>query len=200
MPASGLGNNDLGVFEFEGWTFADRSFWQFADQGDAAQFTKGEGSFAIADSDEYDDLNPGAGSVNTRPYNTVLESPELQIAGMSPGTLFLQFDSAWRPEDNQLAVITVDYGNGEVEVLRWESVAASPDFHGNNLNETVLVDLLNPLGASTATVRFKYLNAGNNWFWAIDNVRIGTIPEPASLGLAVVAGMGIVAARRRRSA
>jgi hypothetical protein len=200
MPASGLGDNDLGVFEFEGWTFADRDFWLFAEQGDAAEFTKADGSFAIADSDEYDDLNSGAGSVNTQPYNTVLESPELQIAGVNPGTLFLQFDSAWLPEGNQLALITVDYGNGEIEVLRWESVAASPDFHSDNLNETVLVDLLNPLGASTATVRFKYLNAGNNWFWAIDNVQIGTIPEPASLGIAVVAGLGIVAVRRRRSA
>jgi hypothetical protein len=51
-----VGNNNRGVYEWEGWSFADRDFWSFAAQGDAASFTKASGPFAIADSDEFADL------------------------------------------------------------------------------------------------------------------------------------------------
>jgi hypothetical protein len=81
--------------------------------------------------------------------------------------------------------------------LRWESVAGA-FFHGDNLNETVVVGLNNPDGATSLTVRFKYLDAGNNWFWAIDNIRIGVgIPEPASVVMGVLAACAIVTIGRR---
>ena len=51
-----IGDNNRGVFEWEGWSFADRDFWSFAAQGDATSFTKASGPFAIADSDEFADL------------------------------------------------------------------------------------------------------------------------------------------------
>jgi hypothetical protein len=88
--------------------------------------------------------------------------------------LKLQFDSAWQTSGDQTGEITVQYGNGpETTVLTWHSNAADPNFHATNHNETVNVDLDNPANATSAIVRFKYTGT-DNWFWAIDNIRIGT--------------------------
>jgi hypothetical protein len=38
-------------------------------------------------------------------------------------------------------------------------------------NEHVTLDALNPAGATTAKFRFSYLDGGNDWWWAIDNVK-----------------------------
>ncbi|MBX3435331.1 MAG: hypothetical protein KF847_18605 [Pirellulales bacterium] len=197
-----IGDNNIGVFEWEGWSFTTKEFWQ-PSQGTALNFTKGDGVIAVADSDEFDDFgrNPNNETPNpdyTRPMSTVLKTPVLDITGIAESALMLQFDSSWRAEGNQAAVVTVDFGGGEIEVLRWESAGASPFFHGDNLDETVLVSLGNPAGATQAQVAFKYLNGSNNWFWAIDNVAIGTIPEPASCALAAMAGLGLCLSRRRR--
>jgi hypothetical protein len=110
----------------------------------------------------------------------------------------MQFDSSWLPEGAQKAIITVDYGSGQNEALRWESDSASPAFHPESPNETVLIPLNNPAGSSTLIVRFKYLDAGNNWYWAFDNLQIGTVPEPASAALVGVGLLSMVAAARRR--
>jgi hypothetical protein len=201
-PAA-IGDNNEGVYEWEGWNFADRDFWLFAAQGDAASFTKASGPFAIADSDEFSDL--GDSALN-RPMSTAMESPSIDISSIAAGDLMLKFDSSWRPEGTaQSAEITVDYGSGPQVVLRWDSDPMSPNQHGIdaggafNLNETVLIPLNNPLGATSAVLTFKYLNGSNNWFWAIDNIRVGNIPEPGSALLASLAmvGLGMFGIRRR---
>jgi hypothetical protein len=208
-----IGDNNRGVFEWEGWSFADREFWSFSAQGDATSFTKASGPFAIADSDEFADLGgtnaadpPGTGDV-TQPMSTALRSPAINIAGVGAGSLALAFDSSWRPEGTaQAAEITVDYGSGPIVVLRWDSDPASPNRHGDdasgafNLNESVLVPLNNPAGASTARIEFKYLNGSNNWFWAVDNIVVRVIPEPGSALLMILAICGVnIWSRRRRT-
>ena len=174
-----LGDPNVGVEEWEGWSFAKPLFWTFAATEDRQIFTKGTGVIAIADPDEWDDLgNPE--SLGT--YNSLLVTPPINITGVLPGMLSMKFDSSWRDEDTQTAIIEVDYGSGYVEVLRWESTAG-PNFHNDNPNETVLVALNNPLGATTAKIRFGLINSTDDWWWAVDNIRVGVIPEPGSLML-----------------
>jgi hypothetical protein len=198
IPAAAIGDNNIGVFEWEGWSVTTRAFSAFASQTSLNNFTKGSGNIAIADSDEFDDL-AGATGV-TKPITTVLESPTLDITGLAAGALLLQFDSSWQAESGQTALITVDYGNGEVDVLNWNSLAGDPLFHATNLNETVLLSLANPAGATSAKVRFEY-TGGNNWFWALDNVQIGAaaVPEPTSLAIAALSLSAMGLATRRRS-
>lgn len=192
----GIGDPNRGVEEWEGWSFTRPAFWLFADTQGRQNFTKGTGVIAVADPDEWDDLGDPE-SLGT--YNTYLVTPVLDISSVPAGMLSVKFDSSWDFEDTQTAVIDVDYGSGWVNVLTWESDTNSPNFHGTNYNETVLLALNNPPGATTARVRFGLINATDDWWWAVDNIRIGIIPEPGSALLACVAmvGLGLLSARRR---
>jgi hypothetical protein len=192
----GIGNPDRGVEEWEGWSFATPAFWTFADTQDRQLFTKGTGVIAIADPDEWDDLgDPEA--LGT--YNTLLVTPAINIAGVPAGRLAIEFDSSWRDEDTQTAIVEVDYGSGFAQVLRWESNSASPFFHNDAPNESVFLKLNNPAGATSARIRFGLINATDDWWWAVDNIRVGEfIPEPGTallLGLAML-GLGISVRRR----
>jgi hypothetical protein len=169
---NGLGDpNTDGVVEWAGWSFANREWWAFtAGDQTRTRFTKGVGTVAIADGDEWDDLPRAAGTMNT-----FLITPEINIAGMAANSVLLKFDSSWRPEAPQKAVIRVAFDGGEpVEVLRWTAVA--PTFHPDNQNETVSLRIPNPAGASRMQIRFGYIDAGNNWWWALDNIEVSADP------------------------
>jgi hypothetical protein len=169
--SSGYADDDVGLFEFEGWTFTTFDFEALASPASAlGDFTKSTGNFVLAHSDAYTTGELGPGFAGP----TILETPAIPLTGLDADTLKLQFDSSWRTSGDQTGEITVQYGNGaETTVLNWHSNAADPNFHATNLNETVTVDLENPANATTAIVRFKYTGT-DNWFWAIDNLKIGT--------------------------
>lgn len=171
-----------GVTEWAGWAFANKDWWiQAAGNQRRVEFALGQGTVAVADPDEWDDAaHPGPNSAN--PYDTWLSTPAIDVSGLEAGSLQLKFDSSWRPEydDNyhQTANITVSFdGAAPVEVLRWESDAASPNFKPDtSTNETVIVDLGNPAGAKSVVVTFGLFEAGNDWWWAIDNVEVSGLP------------------------
>ncbi|BBO32942.1 LamG-like jellyroll fold domain-containing protein [Lacipirellula parvula] len=166
MPATG------GVTEWRGWSFASPSWWAAAaeDQG-RSQFTKGTGAIAVADPDEWDDIAHAAGT-----YNSFLKTPSISLAGAGAGAARLRFDSSWMPEGVQTATITVAYNGGAPsEVLRWESEGGNQAFYKQaNTNETVVVPLNNPAGATSMQLSFGMTNAGNNWWWAVDNLAVFT--------------------------
>ena len=200
MPFA-VANDDIGVLEFEGWNFMDLDFWNFADTQDRELFALASGAFAVADGDEWDDLNdptdrtdPPVGGL----MDTLMVSPAIDITGVGANTLVLELDSSWRDEDDNTAVITIDYGSGPVEVLRWESDDTSPFFHDDNPNEHVTIALDNPGGATEAVLRIQYIG-GNDWWWAVDNIKLSVIPEPTSLGLSMLGLFGFGVIGRRRS-
>ena len=193
VPA--VGNDDVGVFEWEGWSFSTVDFWNTVSGQDRDLFLKGEGNIAIADGDEWDDLGDPDSIAS---MDTLLETPVIDITGVAPGTLYLKFDSSWRQENLQTAVITVDYGNGQVEVLRWESENGDAAFFkDSNLSERVSIALNNPAGATSAKISFQYVG-DNNWWWAIDDVSVGVVPEPTTMGLSMLGLIGLAAVRRRK--
>ena len=163
-----LGNPNEGVTEWIGWSFASKDWW-VAVAGDQrrGEFTRGTGTVAIADPDEWDDKgNPeGLGT-----FNSFLKTPAIDITGIRAGSLELSFDSSFRPEGNQKASVTVSYNGGAaVTVVEW---VATED---NKTNERVTVPLNNPAGATSMVVSWGMTNAVNNWFWAIDNIRIDRV-------------------------
>jgi hypothetical protein len=176
----GAGTPIDGVTEWAGWSFTNRLWWvEAAADQDRSQFTKGVGTIAVADDDEWDDQDHGGWGAGY--YTTYLSTPSIDISTAKPGTLKLKFDSAWKPEcfddgpgtNNQTAQVTVSYdGAKAVEVLRWQSDSGSPYYHGNATNETVVLPLDAPAGAKTMVLTFGLLNAGNDWWWSIDNVEV----------------------------
>jgi len=168
-----IDNADLpsgGVTEWAGWAFADRDWWSsVAQDQQRSQFNKASGAIAVADPDEWDDVVHDAGT-----YNTFLETPTISLAGQAPGSVQLRFDSSWRRENDQTANLTVSYDGGpESELFRWTSVSG-PNFKPDATNETVVLSLDNPAGASNMRFNFGMFDAGNNWWWAIDNIEVFT--------------------------
>ncbi|WP_340117783.1 Ig-like domain-containing protein [Pelagibius sp. 7325] len=160
-----------GVTEFFGWTFMDKSSWvnAAADQGRSG-FVNGSGTVMVADPDEYDD---GAVGIDPNLFNAYMRTPAIDISTVAAGSLTLTFDSSWRYEDSQKAVLTVSYDGGEsVEVLRFSSDPSDPDFKEDATNETLTINLDNPEGASNVVISFGVIEAGNDWWWAIDNILV----------------------------
>ncbi len=164
VDRSGVPNG--GVTEWRGWGFADPEWWSevAGDQGRSG-FIQASGATAIADPDEWDDASHDAGT-----YNSWLESPVIDVSMLDHSSAKLAFSSSWRPEGDQRAIITVTFDQGsEMIIADWQS-QQGPSFKPDAINEMVVLDLPMPENAETLEVRFGLLDAGNNWWWAIDNV------------------------------
>ena len=104
-----------GVPEWSGWTFADKSFWQTEGGQGRANFTKGLGTVAVADTQEWDDLP----QLNNNFTSLFITSP-ISLANVVANTAVLEFDSSFKPEasvaaNNQVGVLEVSYDGGR----RW---------------------------------------------------------------------------------
>ena len=219
-------DNNAGVEEWEGWSFVLKDFFTNEGQGREG-FTRGSNIVAVADPDEYDDVMSGIGPSGTPYYETHMSTPFIDLTGIAAGTtLYISFDSSFRGEDpsdegddNQTAVVTASYGfgfSGSEELLHWASDPADPDYRpgvheetiaeGNPaIDEEVMLSFVVPtldLGLENVSLTFSMLTARNDWWWAIDNVKVGTsaIPEPTSFGLIGLGLAGLLALAYRRSA
>ncbi len=170
--------------DWAGWAIADKEWWTSA-AGDQrrSEYTLGQGAVAVADPDEWDDsAHPDGYNVSEDPYDTWFSTPPIDISGAEAGTLQLTFDSSWRPEFDgnyhQTANITAFYNDHDpIEVLLWESDGTSPNFKDDNsTNETITVNLENPAGATSLVLTFGLYEAGNDWWWAIDNIVVTGSP------------------------
>ncbi|MBY0313504.1 MAG: alkaline phosphatase family protein [Phycisphaerales bacterium] len=161
-----------GVTEWRGWSFTSPPWWStVAGDQNRSQFAKGSGAIAVADPDEWDDLARSAGT-----YNSMMSTPAIPLAGLRLSTLKLMLDSSWRPEQNQTATITARFNTGTpVELLRWTSTPG-PTFKGDATNETLVLDVPAPAGATSVVFDFAMTDAENNWWWAVDNIEL--IGEP----------------------
>jgi len=180
----GIGNPDTdGVADWAGWAFADKDWWTSA-AGDQrrSEYTLGQGTVAVADPDEWDDTTH-TDSASEGWYKTFMSTPAIDISGAQAGTVKLTFDSSWRPEfdDNyhQTGNITASFNGQEpVEVLLWESDSASPNYKDDNsTNETITVNLENPPWATSVVLTFGLFEAGNDWWWAVDNLKVTGMPK-----------------------
>ncbi|WP_228714691.1 hypothetical protein [Posidoniimonas corsicana] len=185
-----VGDTESGVLEFEGWRFVDKQWWieTAGDQGRSG-FISGVGTIAVADPDEWDDFgNPDQGiEDNLLPENGVLDStlvtPSVSIGGVSE-PVRLNFSSSWFDEDQQTATLTARYNTGDVEILdTWTSVPTDVNFKNEAFDESLTYTLQSvPAGASGVQFEFR-LQGNNDWWWAVDNVRVYTGDNPGADGV-----------------
>ena len=169
-----------GRSEWTGWAFATIAWWPTVDDQRRSEFTKGSGTVAIADPDEWDDVDGPVAAGGK--FNSFLNTPKISLVGVPANTVLLKFDSSWRPEccddgdqsNNQTATVEVSFDGGpKIKVVDWSSNEADPNFKDDNsTNETVLVPVPNPAGAKTMEMSFGLTNAANDWFWAVDNISL----------------------------
>ncbi|MGE3641353.1 MAG: PEP-CTERM sorting domain-containing protein, partial [Pirellulales bacterium] len=56
--------------------------------------------------------------------------------------------------------------------LVWNSDPASPTFKNDAQNETLSFNFGVPAGATSVSFKFNYVNAANDWWWAVDNLEV----------------------------
>jgi hypothetical protein len=158
MPAGG-------TTEWRGWSFTTDAFWTAADRGQGREnFVRARGVFAVADADEWDDTGTPslAGS-----FDSTLVSAPYPVDGAT--SVRLQFASHYRQSGAQKAEVSVAFdGAAPAVVLRYGPAASDANAGGDvpSRIESLLVPV--PAGATAMVVRWRYFDAGNDWFWAVD--------------------------------
>lgn len=182
VPTVGIPSR--GVKEWEGWSFANKNWWvEAAGDQNRGQFTLGSGTVAVADPDEWEDRgSPVNGSPALGYFNALMRTAPISLAGTPVGAARLSFASSWRPEccddgpsdtNDQTAVVRASYNGGPfTEIMRWTSNSSSPTYKPDATNEQVTLNLNNIAGAQDVVLEFGLLNAGNDWWWAIDTVKV----------------------------
>ena len=188
----GRGDPLVGVEEWEGWSFADKNFWAEValpaggpSIGPRDEFQLGQGTIAVADPDQWNDLGDPANEIGF--YNTFLTTPVIDLSTAPDDQLKLVFDTAWvggccddgesfDPNgNNQTGILKANLpGGGQIELLRWESApfrdsqglpsnnpldTPNPFFKPDNLNERIAIDITGLLSNSSATTSNALLQA-----------------------------------------
>ncbi len=205
LPAettTGPNANLIGVAEFEGWSFVDKNWWiDTAGGQNREEFINASGTIAVADPDEWDDFS-GSGldsPTSFGSFDSSLNVNNIVIPGsVAPNSLNIFFHSSWQPEGNQKAELVARYndpGSTEITVVSWDSDILSPNYHADDFNngapapglnvenEAVFLPLVNPAGATEVDLEFRLFDAGNNWWWAIDNLSVFSGSSPAQDGV-----------------
>jgi hypothetical protein len=163
-----------GVTEWQGWSFASTEFWNLAEQGQSREsFVRSRGVIAIADPDEWNDTDPEPSRAGT--FDSTLRSPTFAVAGGS--TVVLRFASHYLQEGNQRGHVLVSFDGG----LATPYLRYGPDDQDSNHGDHVVsrietVPIQVPPGAREITVSWRLFDAGNNWYWAIDDPQlVGTL-------------------------
>ena len=163
-----------GVDEWRGWAFARPEFWVrvAGDQGRAG-FALGDGVIAVADSDEWHDAvteHPGGGEGG---FLARMTTPAISLEGVRPGSLRLAFDSAWMPNEPMAARVRAEFEpGGTVELFEWRSEPDRENHKPSSINERVRVSIEAPRNARAVRFVFELGEANNDWFWAIDDIRV----------------------------
>ncbi|XVV15061.1 alkaline phosphatase family protein [Actinoplanes sp. CA-131856] len=150
MPAGG-------VTEWRGWSFTTDEFWSRA-QGsqERENALRTRGVFAVADSDEFADKSGGA------TFDSTLVSPSYAVTAGT--TKRISYVTHYRQEGTQKGDVLVSFNGGADQLVKRYSADARAT--AESLTVTA------PAGATSMTVKFRYYDAANNWYWVIDDLKV----------------------------
>jgi len=164
------------------WTIVDggtgtgpTSTWTASNPGVRSAASPLAAPFAIVDSD-------AAGAIPTQDEELLTPVMNLQTAA----TVTLQFDQYFNRFSGGLAEI------GDVDVRSsltggaWVNVLSQQSASSPNPDHKTIDITAQAAGAATAQVRFHYYNAQYEFFWQVDNVKVGTT-APAGCAQSVCA-------------
>jgi hypothetical protein len=150
--------------------------WRFDDPGGRANLTGGAGGFAIVDSDF-------AGSVNV---DASMQTPTFNASTRSSLGLDFRYDFYAFPDSQaETADVDVSIDGGTAWTNVWRRSAVSE--RGPKQARLDLSNLAS--NQPDVRVRFHYYNANYQWWWQVDDVRLGTFtcnPLPGGLAVGVI--------------
>jgi len=163
---------EVGTIEWRGWSFASMDFWVDAEDQLRSQFIRADGTVAVVDPDEWDDCENAASFGS---YNSILISPLIQLTGQP---INISFDSHYRQEAPQQVSLTVTNSSGEIieMLLHYSSDPGSDNDSGDVLNQRL--SFIVETDEDEIYLKWEMYDAGNNWYWAIDNVTIQSQTPP----------------------
>ncbi|MGM7666081.1 alkaline phosphatase family protein [Microbacterium sp. A93] len=152
-----------GVREWAGWSFTTDEFFSNVDRGQNRENNvRSRNVFAVADSDEWDDLPHANGQ-----FDSTLISPSYSLTGAANATL--AFASTYYIDGPQSAEVLVSFDGGEPVLIKSYE-------RNTNANERLTFDV--PQSAESAQFRFRYTGT-NSAFWAVDRVSFEQ-PQPTA--------------------
>lgn len=135
--------------------------------------------------DTFDDGNIAGWAAPEEPLSFFTLSTDLGFVqpAIDPETvqieLALQFDSHWRPFDQQTGTVAVSFDGGTpIEILRYDDANTDDT---TQRNQTVTIPFLAPASASEVEVFWRYDDADNDWYWAIDNVLLAATDDGSAI-------------------
>ena len=182
----------IGPDEFYGFTFVDWEWWiTTAQDQERSLFSGADGIIMVADADEYDDqakadgrgLNQDGNVDIPGLMNVFITTPPIDLTKSDRSTAILSFDSSFRPYDLMTGLVDVSFDDGAtwdnlltLDLDAFDGVNSSLD----RVDERVELKLGAPASAANALVRFGLVDAGNDWWWAIDNLEVTADPGGAT--------------------
>ncbi len=151
-----------GITEFSGWNFMNKDWWVSTTGGQQrGDFTKGQGTVAVADPDEWDDSGSRDGL-----FNSFMTTSAVDVTAFQGRDISLSFDSTWRPFANQTGVVEASFDGGAPQkILLFASDAASPDFKDDNsTNDNIQIDVAVPAGTTNLELTWGSPNAATTGF------------------------------------
>ena len=164
---------------YNGWSAWNVDAW-FVEQGDQGRGTCGclglgtGNTCLVADPDAWDDFGV---NLPSNGYNSYI-SRTYDLTGFNQNSLVISFDYEFRVEDSQEGTVEVSFDGGATwqELLHFGPVGDDfPD--GSYFFDTPgMFSAGTDFNASSSQLilRFGCFNAGNDWWFAIDNVSVTT--------------------------
>ncbi|MFP4556227.1 MAG: InlB B-repeat-containing protein [Bacteroidales bacterium] len=148
-----------GAFPPESWNVLNNGgdeVWLSSSSTGYSNYTGGSGKFADANSD-----NAGSGTT----MDTDLRTPTMDFSSMENPALtlrsyFRQLGSSYGDVD-----ISIDGGTDWINLIKYNTIT----------NDTPVIFLDDYKDETNVIIRFRYVSSGWNWFWQIDDIRIGDV-------------------------
>lgn len=168
---------------------------------DRNTFTKGgvgaHGTVLVFDPDQFDDQT----GIEPDLFNVYASAPGIDLSNIAADSVVLNFDSSFRPYDGMTALVDVSFDGGATfsNLLTMDKNNSGGDSSLTRADESLSLPIANP-DSGSLVVRFGMTNAGNDWWWAVDNVSVSgkVVPEPSTAALAGLAITGLAAGTLRR--